>query len=111
MPSTILHPLAAVLVAAVITFFTRLAPFALFGRQGTPPKAVRHLGQVLPPAIIALLVVYCLKGGISPLNWAVLAPQLIAVAVVVALHIYKRNNLLSIAGGTAVYMLLIRFVF
>ena len=101
---------AAIAVMAIITFLTRALPFLLFDRGESPPKLVLYLGRVLPPAIIAMLIVYCLK-GISFTAPALWVPQLIAVAAVVALHLWKRNNLISIFGGTILYMILVQFVF
>ena len=95
---------------SAVTFLTRALPFLLFDRGEAPPKLVLYLGRVLPPAIIAMLIVYCLKGisFAAPAGWA---PQLISVAVVVALHLWKHNELLSIFGGTILYMVLIQAVF
>ena len=85
---------------AVITFLTRVLPFLLFDRGDSPPKVVLYLGRVLPPAVIAMLIVYCLRGiSFSALpQWL---PALLASAAVVLLHLWKRNNLLSIFGGKA----------
>ena len=109
----VMTPTAALLsiaVMSVCTFLTRVLPFLLFDRGEAPPKLVLYLGRVLPPAVIAMLIVYCLKGVsfASPVGWA---PQLISVAVVVLLHLWKHNNLLSIFGGTILYMVLIQVVF
>ena len=95
---------------AVITFLTRVLPFLLFDRGDSPPKVVLYLGRVLPPAVIAMLIVYCLRGiSFSALpQWL---PALLASAAVVLLHLWKRNNLLSIFGGTALYMILVQVVF
>lgn len=102
--------IAAIAVMAGVTFLTRVLPFLLFDRGGNPPKIVLYLGRVLPPAVIAMLIIYCLKGisFATPAGWA---PQLIAVAVVAVLHIWKHNNLLSIFGGTILYMVLVQVVF
>lgn len=102
--------IASIAVMAVVTFLTRFLPFALFDRGGEPPKVVLYLGRVLPPAIIAMLIIYCLRATsfASPGGWA---PQLIAGAAVVALHVWKKNNLLSIFGGTILYMVLVQAVF
>lgn len=102
--------IAAIAVMAAVTFLTRALPFLLFDRGEAPPKIVLYLGRVLPPAIIAMLIIYCLKGisFASPAGWA---PQLIAVGAVVALHLWKKNNLLSIFGGTILYMVLVQAVF
>ena len=101
---------AAIAVMAVVTFLTRFLPFLLFDRGESPPKLVLYLGRVLPPAIIAMLIVYCLRGVSfsTPGGWI---PQLLCAAVVVVLHLWKHNNLLSIFGGTVLYMVLVQAVF
>lgn len=119
---TTTQAIAAIAVMAIVTFLTRALPFLLFDRGDHPPKLVLYLGRVLPPAVIAMLIVYCLKSNIltveanltSLLDPAVLnqwLPALLAVAVVVLLHIWKHNNLLSIFGGTILYMVLVQAVF
>ena len=102
-----LYPLWVLLIAAGVTLFTRALPFAVFGGKRTMPGAVRYLGGVLPGAIIAILVIYCLK-GLPAAGGMEAAFQLGALAVTAVLHLWRRNTLLSIFGGTAVYMLLIR---
>ena len=101
---------AAIAVMAAVTFLTRFLPFLLFDRGESPPRIVLYLGRVLPPAIIAMLIIYCLKdlSFLSPGSWI---PQLISVAVVVALHLWRHNNLLSIFGGTILYMVLVQTIF
>lgn len=96
-----------VLICAGVTLLLRALPFMFFGGKGGVPKWIASLGSVLPPAIMAALVVYCLK-GVPFGSLADGAYQLIAGAVVVLVHLWKRNTLLSIAVGTAAYMLLIR---
>lgn len=95
---------------AGVTFLTRVLPFLLFDRGESPPKIVLYLGRMLPPAVIAMLIIYCLRGisFSAPAGWA---PQLIAVGAVVGLHLWKHNNLLSIFGGTILYMVLVQAVF
>jgi branched-subunit amino acid transport protein AzlD len=102
--------LAAIAVMAVVTFLTRAAPFLLFDRGDHPPKIVLYLGRVLPPAIIAMLIVYCLKGisFTTPAGWV---PALASSAVAVVLHLWKGNDLLSIFGATILYMVLVQTVF
>lgn len=102
--------IAAIAVMAVITFLTRALPFLLFDRGSAPPKIILYLGRVLPPAVIAMLIIYCLK-DISFAQAGSWLPQLISVAVVVVLHLWKHNNLLSIFGGTILYMVLVQAVF
>ncbi|MBQ8972863.1 MAG: AzlD domain-containing protein [Clostridia bacterium] len=99
----------AVLICAACTFLLRLAPFVLFGGKKGMPPAMRRLAMKLPPAIIAVLVVYCLKGVPTGGSGGAVA-SLVAVAAVVALHLWRKNTLLSIAGGTAVYMALLRIL-
>ena len=103
---------SAALVAAIaaVTALTRFLPFLLFGGKKQPPKAILYLGRVLPPAVIAMLIIYCLK-DISFAQAGSWLPQLISVAVVVVLHLWKHNNLLSIFGGTILYMVLVQAVF
>ncbi len=96
-----------VLVCAGVTLALRAMPFLFFGGKDGVPKWIASLGSVLPPAIMAALVVYCLK-SVPFGTFADGAKQMIAGAVVVAVHLWKRNTLASIAVGTAAYMLLIR---
>lgn len=92
------------------TLLTRFLPFILFPSSKEPGKYIKHLGSVLPPAVIAMLVVYALR-NISFADAASYLPALIATALTVALHLYKHNMLLSIACGTIVHMLLVQLVF
>ncbi|MDP4153061.1 MAG: AzlD domain-containing protein [Bacillota bacterium] len=101
--------LIIIAIISIITISTRALPFILFDRRATP-KIVLYLGKVMPTAIIAMLIVYCLK-NVTPMSYPYGLPELIAGVVVVALHIWKRSNLLSIFGGTALYMFLVQVVF
>lgn len=105
-----LQTLVMILAVAAGTQLTRWLPFWLFPENKKPPRAVVYLGRVLPPAMMGLLVVYCLK-SVTWLEAPHGAPELIAIAAVAALHWWKGNVLLSIAGGTALYMLLVQAVF
>ena len=102
--------IASIAVMAVVTFLTRALPFLLFDRGDHPPKLVLYLGQVLPPAIIAMLIVYCLKGisFATPAGWM---SSLLAGGAAVLLHLWKGNDLLSIFGATVLYMVLVQGVF
>ena len=100
----------SILVMAGVTYLTRLLPFLLFGRGGQPPRVVIYLGSVLPPAVIAMLIVYCLK-NVDLFAGTHGLPELLCVAVVAILHWWKGNNLLSIFGGTILYMVLVQQVF
>ena len=94
-------------VIAGVTALIRFFPFLVF-RKNTP-KVVLYLGEVLPYAIMGMLVVYCLKSA-TPLSYPYALPELISCAVVALLHIWKRNTLLSIGAGTVCYMLLVQVV-
>lgn len=102
------HALALIAIMAVVTAAIRFAPFVLF--QKKTPKAILFLGEVLPYSVMAMLVVYCLK-DIKLLSGSHGLPELIAVLVVVGLHKWKHNTLLSILVGTICYMALVQFVF
>ena len=102
--------LLIILIIAAITFALRATPFILFSRTGTIPKVITYLGNVLPPAVMGMLIIYCLR-NVSVLNVPFGIPELIAVVTVAVLHLWRKNNLLSILGGTAFYMVLIQFVF
>ncbi len=103
-----IHALLIVAVAAAVTAAIRYAPFIVF--RNHTPSAVLYLGEVLPYAIMGMLVVYCLK-GITPFSGSHGLPEIISVAAVVALHKLKHNTLLSILGGTVLYMILIQVIF
>ena len=102
--------LASIAVMSAVTFLTRALPFLLFDRGEHPPKIVLYLGKVLPPAIIAMLIVYCMKGVTfsTPAGWV---PTLLAGAAAVLLHLWKGNDLISIFGATGLYMILVQGVF
>ena len=105
-----LHSALMIAVIALVTAALRFLPFLIFGENKKTPAIISYLGQVLPFAIMGMLVVYCLKDisfAASPFG----IPEAIGCAAVAGLHVWKRNTLLSIGGGTVVYMLLIQFVF
>lgn len=101
--------LGAIIVMTLVTMATRFAPFLIFTSEKTPP-VITYLGKALPFALMGMLVVFCYKGTSfeTITGWL---PGLIAGAIVVAVHIFKRNTLLSIGVGTICYMLLVQFVF
>ena len=104
------HAALIIVVAGAVTLLLRFLPFLIFnGKRETPPYII-YLGKVLPYAIMGMLVIYCLR-GISFTAAANFLPELIACAVVVLTHVWKRNTLLSIISGTVCYMLLVQFVF
>lgn len=92
------------------TMATRFLPFLVFSDKRPTPKFVQYLGRALPAAIFGMLVVYCLK-DVSVFSGSRGIPEAAAIAVTAGLHLWKRKMLLSIAGGTACYMLLVQLVF
>ena len=110
MTMTIPQHIIIILVVTASTMLTRFLPFILFPADKPTPEYVRYLGKVLPPAVLGMLVVYCLKDvNISTSSHGI--PELIAIIVVVLLHLWKRQTLLSIIAGTLVYMLQVQFLF
>ena len=105
-----MHDILLFAVVALVTAFLRFLPFLIFGENRTTPPLITYLGQVLPFAIMGMLVVYCLK-DVSFRSGSFGILELIGCAAVVLLHIWKRNTLLSIGGGTLCYMLLVQLVF
>ena len=99
-----------ILVIVLGTMLTRFLPFLLFPAGKPTPKTIHHLGNVLPGAVFGLLVVYCLK-NVSFLTGSHGIPEFVSIALVAALQLWKRQMLLSIAGGTVSYMQLVQFVF
>lgn len=99
-----------ILISAAVTIALRFLPFVIFSGKRKVPKIVTYLGKYLPFAIIAMLVVYCLK-SVSFIASPFGIPEFVGVITVAVLHIWKRNTLLSIAGGTVFYMLLVQFIF
>lgn len=102
--------LVIVFVVAVITIFTRALPFLIFGGKKELPKGVAYLGKVLPMAVMGVLVIYCVK-GVQLTVYPYGLPEWIGIGIVVLLHIWKRNNLLSIGVGTIAYMIMVQGIF
>ena len=103
------HTFLLIAVIAVVTYLLRSLPFLVFS-GGKTPAFITYLGTVLPYAIMGMLVVYCLKDT-TVLSWPYGIPELLACAVVVLLHLWRKNTLLSIGVGTAFYMVLVQLVF
>ena len=102
--------LILIAVISLGTIITRALPFILFPNQKDTPPNILYLGNVLPFAAIGLLIIYCLK-KVSLLSAPYGLPEGIAIAFVVGLHLWKNNSLLSIGGGTILYMVLVQMVF
>lgn len=107
---TLSQQIVTIAVCALGTMLTRFLPFLLFSSKRPTPKYVVYLGKALPAAIFGMLVVYCLK-NVSFVSGNYGLPEIIAIAVTVGLHLWKRQTLLSIAGGTVCYMVLVQMVF
>ena len=106
MPISAAMSFLVILTVALTTFATRVVPFLIFPKGKEIPAVIQYLGKVLTPAVIGMLVVYCLKA--TPVMKAPHGlPEAIAVAVTAGLHVWKRNNLLSIGAGTILYLSLI----
>lgn len=104
------NPFPIIAVCALFTFFTRVFPFLFFGGKKSSPTWITFLGGVLPPAIIAILVVYCLR-GITPSSFPFGIPEMIAILTAAGLQKYKHNNLLSILCSTILYMFMVQTIF
>lgn len=105
-----MHAFGTVAVAALVTMALRFLPFVIFRGDRETPAYITYLGKVLPFAIMGMLVVFCLK-GVSFAEAPYGIPEFLACVAVAALHVWKRNTLLSIAGGTVLYMVLVQMVF
>lgn len=105
-------PEQIITIAVVVfgTMLTRFIPFIVFPSGRPTPKYIQYLGKVLPSAVFAMLVIYCLK-DVSIFQGSRGIPELISIAAVVLLHLWKRQMLLSIAGGTILYMILVQTIF
>ena len=106
----ITEQIITIAMVVVGTMLTRFLPFIIFSAGKATPEYVKYLGKVLPSAVIGLLVIYCFK-DVSLFSGSHGIPELIAVAVVALFHIWKRNMLLSIAGGTIIYMISVQMFF
>ena len=105
-----MHDILLVAVVAAVTIALRFLPFVIFSGSKPTPPFVSYLGKVLPYAIMGMLVVYCLR-NVNLASAPHGAPEFIACLIVAALHLWKRNTLISIIGGTASYMLMVQMIF
>ncbi len=103
---TLTQNIIIILVVMLGTMLTRFLPFIVFPSTKEPPKFIKYLGTVLPFAVIGLLVVYCLKDAIFTEFHGAL--ELVSILLIVLLHKWKKNTLLSIGGGTIFYMVLVQ---
>lgn len=107
---TLQQQLLTIAVVALGTMLTRFLPFLVFPSGKETPKFIQYLGKYLPGAVFGLLIVYCLK-HVNLLSGSHGIPEAVAIAVVAGLHLWKHQILLSVAGGTLCYMLLVQLVF
>lgn len=107
---TLSQQLITILMVVLGTMLTRFLPFLLFPADKPTPKYIQYLGRVLPGAVFGLLIIYCLK-DVSLLTGSHGLPELLSIALVVLLHLWKRQMLLSVAAGTVCYMLLVQLLF
>ena len=107
---TLAQQIITIGVVVLGTMLTRFLPFLLFPAGKPTPKYIQYLGKVLPAAVFGMLIIYCLK-NVSVFSGSHALPELISIAAVIALHLWKRQMLLSIAGGAVLYMLLVQFIF
>ncbi|WP_332275313.1 branched-chain amino acid transporter permease [Bacillus velezensis] len=107
---TLMQEIITLGIIVLVTMLTRFLPFIVFYANKPTPVFIQYLGKALPPAVFGLLVIYCLRD--VKLNSGTHGiPELIAIFLIVALHYWKRSMLLSIAGGTITYMILVQLVF
>ena len=105
-----MHDILLIVVATLVTMATRFLPFLIFGEKRKTPALITYLGQVLPFAIMGMLVVYCMK-DVAFLSAPFGIPEILGCAIVAVLHLWKRNSLLSIGVGTLCYMLMVQLIF
>ena len=106
---TAVQEIVTIIVVVAGTMLTRFLPFIIFPEGKKPPAYISYLGTVLPYAVIGLLVVYCLKDAFAGKYFVI--PEMIAVSSIVVLHKWRKNTLLSIGGGTVLYMFLVQVCF
>ena len=107
---TLTQRIITIAICVLGTMATRFLPFLIFSENKETPPYIKYLAKALPSAIFAMLVVYCLK-NVSLISGNHAAPEIIAIAVTVALYFWRRQMLISIAGGTVCYMLLVQLIF
>ena len=112
--TSLTNALIVIFAAGIIIFIERAFPFILFSKRN-PPKIIAFIEQYIPPMVMAALLFYCLKDinfvtkidQVAKIDWHNSLPYIIGVASTIGLHLWKRNSLISIFGGTAIYMLCI----
>lgn len=105
-----INQIITIALCVLATMLTRFLPFMVFSENKKTPAFITYIGKYLPSAVFGMLIIYCLK-DVSITSNTHAIPELIAIVVTSGLHLYKKNMLISIAGGTICYMLLLQFVF
>jgi branched-subunit amino acid transport protein AzlD len=103
---TLTEQIITIVLCVLGTMATRFLPFLIFSEKRTTPAFIQYIGKYLPSAVFGMLIIYCLK-NVSLVRGTHGIPEFIAIVVTIALHKWKRQMLISIAGGTACYMLLL----
>lgn len=107
---TVMQQAITIAAAVLATMITRFLPFCVFSVGRKTPKFIQYLGRVLPSAVFGMLVIFSLQ-NINILTGSHGIPELISIVLIIVLHLWKRQMLLSIAGGTICYMVLVQFIF
>lgn len=107
---TLIQQIITIAMVVLGTMITRFLPFLIFSSDKPTPKYIQYLGRFLPSAVFGLLVVYSLR-QVNPFTGNHGIPELVSIVLVIALHLWKRQMLLSLAGGTICYMLLVQTIF
>ncbi|MBO5199975.1 MAG: branched-chain amino acid transporter permease [Clostridia bacterium] len=107
---TVTQQIITIAICVLGTMATRFLPFLIFSGKKEAPKYIQYLGRALPAALFGMLVIYCLK-DVSFISGSYGLPEIASMAVTVGLHLWKRQMLISIAGGTLFYMLLTQLIF
>jgi len=107
---TFTQKMITIALCVIGTMATRFLPFLIFKQSKETPDFIKYIGKYLPSAVFGMLVVYCLK-DVKILQDSHGIPELISIIITIALHLWKRQFMISIAGGTICYMLLVRFIF
>ncbi len=107
---TLTQQIIIILMCSLGTMLTRFLPFIIFKENKPTPDYIKYLGKALPGAVFGMLVVYCLK-NVNIVSGTHGIPEAIAILVTVCLHLWRKNMLISIAGGTIVYMIMVQYIF
>lgn len=102
--------ITTIFIIALVTFLIRLSPFVIFSKHAKTPDWIKYLGKFLSPAVMGMLIILSIK-DINMMDYSKSMPILISVSSTILIHVWKRNNLISIIGGTSIYMILVQNIF